>query len=87
MENVIIKGSELEQILSTAIPKVLQETLSSSYSSNPLKSAIDAEIKEHEGVIKQFVRGVMADILTKDEFKKKVSDELLMQIIQKGLRG
>ena len=87
MENVIIQVSELEKVLQVAIPQVLKETLTSSYSTNPLKNAIEAEIKEHEGVIKQFVRSVMADILTKDEFKKKVSDELLMQIIQKGLRG
>ena len=87
MENVIIQGNELEKLLQEAIPKVLKETLTSSYSTNPLKSAIEAEIKEQEGIIKQFVRGVMADILTKDEFKKKVSDELLMQIIQKGLRN
>ena len=87
MENVTIEGSELEKLLLESIPKVLKETLTSSYSTNPLRAAIEAELKEHEGVIKQFVRSVMADILTKDEFKKKVSDELLMQIIQKGLKG
>jgi len=86
MEDVIIKGDELQQIILKSIPEILKEKFKSSYS-NPLADAITEVLKEKDGVIKEFIREIISEMLNSEELKKKISNEVVMSIVQKGLRG
>jgi fructose-1,6-bisphosphatase len=69
MEDVIIKGDELQQIILKSIPEVLKEKFKSSYS-NPLADAITEVLKEKDGVIKEFIRDIISEMLNSEELKK-----------------
>jgi len=86
MENITIKGNELEAIITESIPKILKEKFTSSYS-NPLADAITAELKEQDGVIRAYIKSVIVEIVSNEELKKKVANEIIAQMIQKGIRG
>lgn len=86
MQDLKVGGAELEKIISESIPKILKEKFSSSYG-NPLADAIQEEIKSQDGLIKTYIRELIAEILTNEELKKKVANEIISQMIQKGLRG
>ena len=76
----------LQKIIVEAIPKLLAEKLSSSYS-NPISAVLDAEIKEMSGEIRIFVKSLLSNVLTKPEFKEKIADILIAKIIQNGLKN
>ena len=86
MSEIKINTEEFEKIVAEALPKILKETFTSSYN-NPLKTAVEAEIKESEGVIKQLIKDVFTKIFTNQEFKEKIANEVIASIIQKGIRG
>ncbi len=86
MENVIINGNELEKMIKESIPAILKDKFTSTHS-NPLADAIVTVLKEQDSVIKDFVRGVISEMLNSEELKKKISNEVVMSIVQKGLRG
>jgi len=83
MEDLILGQTEVEKILQEALPKVLKDIFTSSYD-NPLKKAIEEEIKSQEGEIKKFVSEMIAKILSDDAFKVKIANDLIGQIIKQG---
>jgi len=85
MEDIIIQKEELTKIIQEALPKTIKEIFTSSYDS-PLRNALREEINAQEGTIKKFVRDILTEILANNEFKIKVANEIIAQIIQKGLR-
>ena len=85
MEDLISKQEEVSKILQEALPKVLKDIFTSSYD-NPLKKAVEEEIKSQEGEIKKFVNEMMAKILSDEQFKVKIANDLISQIIKQGFR-
>ena len=85
MEDLILKQEEVSKILQEALPKVLKDIFTSSYD-NPLKKAVEEEIKSQEGEIKKFVNEMMAKILSDEQFKVKIANDLISQIIKQGFR-
>lgn len=86
MENVVIKSNELQKIIEESIPTILKEKFSSSYN-NPLSDAITKELTEQSGMIRQYIKELILEILTNDELKKKVANEIIAQMIQKGFKN
>ena len=86
MENIIMDGKELEKHIMEAIPKILKEKFSSTYD-NPLADAIKSVLVEKDSVIKDFIRDILAEMINNDELKKKISNEVVIAIVQKGIRG
>jgi len=86
MENIIMDGKELEKHIIEAIPKILKEKFSSTYD-NPLADAIKSVLVEKDSVIKDFIRDILAEMINNDELKKKISNEVVIAIVQKGIRG
>ena len=86
MENIIMDGKELEKHIIEAIPKFLKEKFSSTYD-NPLADAIKSVLVEKDSVIKDFIRDILAEMINNDELKKKISNEVVIAIVQKGIRG
>lgn len=84
MQDLVVDGDKFEKLFKAAFPKVISELLTSSYS-NPLKNAIEEEIKAQDGAIKEFVKNTFTNILTSPEFKDIVTKEVIAQIIQKGI--
>lgn len=80
-----IPNEELLKIIEESLPAVMKEMLSRSYS-NPIRDAIEEEIKSNDGLIKQTVKELLATVLTNAEFKEKITQELVSTIIKKGLR-
>ena len=85
MENIIMDGKELEKHIIEAIPKILKEKFSSTYD-NPLADAIKSVLVEKDSVIKDFIRDILAEMINNDELKKKISNEVVIAIVQKGIR-
>ena len=79
-------GKELEKHIIEAIPKILKEKFSSTYD-NPLADAIKSVLVEKDSVIKDFIRDILAEMINNDELKKKISNEVVIAIVQKGIRG
>jgi hypothetical protein len=86
MHDLVLKADEVAVILQEALPKVMKEIFTSSYD-NPLKKAVDAEIKNQEGEIKKFVSDMIAKILSDEQFKVKIANDLIAQIIKQGFRN
>lgn len=84
MENIIIDGKEFEPKIREAFVKQFEDILGSNYS-NPVKDAIIAELTKNDGAIKTMVRNLLAEVLTNESFKKLVSDELVKNLLVKGL--
>jgi hypothetical protein len=84
MQDLVVEGKKFEELIQKAFPEVISEMLTKSYS-NPLHDAIEEEIKAQDGAIKQFVKGVFANLLSSPEFKDTVTKEIIAQIIQKGI--
>ena len=84
MEDFVVKGDELKKIIQEQLPKVLKDKLTEGYG-NPLKTAIEEELKEHDGTIKSLVREIMGKVLSDKEFRDKLASEVIATIIQKGL--
>jgi uncharacterized membrane protein YheB (UPF0754 family) len=83
MEDLILKQDIVTNILQEALPKVLKDIFTSGYD-NPLKKAVEEEIKSQEGEIKKFVSEMIAKILSDDSFKVKIANDLIGQIIKQG---
>ena len=86
MEDIKINGEDLQKHIIESIPKILKDKFSSTYD-NPLADAIKSVLVEKDSVIKEFVRGILADMLNSEELKKKISNEVVLAIVQKGLRN
>jgi len=80
-----ISEEKIKEILKEKLPKWFAEQLSSDYS-NPLKDAVEEEIKAQDGIIKKFVREIFSDMLEDPKFKEEIGKEVIGKIISKGLR-
>ena len=84
MDDFKIEGAELQKIIIEVMPKLLKEKLTEGYS-NPLKTAIEEELKEKDGEIRKLVKDTLTSILIDDAFKNKLTQEIVSLIIKKGL--
>lgn len=84
MQDITVKGTELQKIIEDALPTIFKEKFSSSYS-NPIATMIEEEIKSNDGAIKLFVRDTINSILNDEKFKDLVTKEVVGSIIAKGL--
>lgn len=86
MKDITISGKQLQEALEAAMPKVISETLTSSYSS-PLAKVIGEELNSKEGVFRQLVSETISGALSDPEFKTRLADKVLENIISRGLKG
>lgn len=86
MENITIKGEEIQKVIEENLVKNLTDVLTSTYS-NPLRKAIEGEVAEQDGAIKKLVKESLSELLTSEDFKSLLSKELMAKIVEKGLRG
>ena len=84
MNDITVKGSELEEIIKTALPTIFKEKFSSTYS-NPIATMIEDEIKNNDGAIRLFVRETLTNILDDVKFKDLITKEVIGSILAKGL--
>jgi len=73
-----------EDVLQQAVNKAVLEALERGYS-NPVKDAVDEQMKENSGVIKELVKNVIAKSVTSDTFKKKLEAGVMQKMIEKFL--
>ena len=86
MEDITLKGDELQQIVKESLPKIFKEKFTSSYG-NPIAEMIEAEIKNNDGAIRLFVRDTISSILNEEKFKDLITKEVVGSILTKGLRN
>jgi hypothetical protein len=85
MEDFTFKSEEIGKIVLEAIPVVLKDKLTSSYSS-PISKVIEEEINAQDGAIRSYVRQLLTDILSDEKTKKRMADVLISCLIQKGMK-
>jgi len=85
-DEIKITEEKIKEILKEKLPKWFEEQLSADYS-NPLKDAIEAEIKEQEGVIKKLVKEILSSVVEDPKFKEEIGKEVIGRIISKGLNN
>lgn len=78
--NVEITGEQIR----AGIEKCMSEAFKSGYS-NPVNDAVQKALKEKEGQIHQFVYEIIADALSKPEFKEKLGEIVLSKMIELAL--
>lgn len=84
MEDLIIPADLVQQKMKEALPKILEDIFSSSYSS-PLRKVIDEELKSQDGVIKTVVSEIFTKALRDPKFKEQIGQVVLVKIVEKGL--
>ena len=82
--NLEITEEKIRSIIADKLPIWLEKTLSSDYS-NPLKDAIDAELKEKEGIIRTIVREIVASAFTDPKVKEMIAQQVIGKLVEKGL--
>lgn len=86
MEDLIISADLVQQSIKTALPKIIEDIFSSSYSS-PLRKVIDEELKSQDSLIKTMVSEIFTKALTDETFKTEMGQIVLSKIVEKGLRN
>ena len=86
MENITITADLIQTAIMNAMPEILKDKLSSSYSS-PIAKVIDAALKENEGQIAIFVSALISESLTDPAFKDKLAKVVLAKIVESGLKN
>ena len=85
MENVVITEEKIREILAEKLPIWIEKNLNSDYS-NPIKDAIEEELKAKNGIIREAVREIMAKVFNDEEFKKAIGDKVIQKVIERGLK-
>lgn len=80
MEDFILSGNNLKEMLKTQIPKLMENALKDSYDS-PIKKAIENEIKEKEWVIHVFIRKQLKEALESKDLKELVQEKIIENMI------
>ena len=83
-EEIKISEEKIKEILREKLPKWFEEQLRSDYS-NPLKDAVEEEIKAQDGIIRKFVREIFSNVLEDPKFKEEIGKEVIGKIISRGL--
>ena len=73
-----------EDVLQSAVNKAVLEALERGYS-NPVKDAVDEQLKETGGAIKELVRAVIVKTVTNESFKKKMETAVMQKMVDKFL--
>lgn len=84
MEDITVKGDELQKIIKESLPEIFKEKFTKTYS-NPIADILEKEIKSQEGAITIFIREQISSILTDDKFKDLITKEVVGAILSKGL--
>lgn len=71
--------------LKNVIEHNVESILKNDYS-NPVKTAIEAAIKEQDGPIKALVTEVIANAVSNPEFKEKISAAVIARMIEGALK-
>lgn len=83
MQNMTIEITE-EQIES-ALKAALTKALADSYDS-PVRKAVETAIKEKEGIIKKVVDDIIVQAVSNPEFKNRIADAVLAQMVNSALK-
>lgn len=75
-----------EDVLQSAVNKAVLEALERGYS-NPVKDAVDEQLKESGGAIKELVKSTIVKAVTNESFKKKMETAVIQKMIDKFLLG
>ena len=84
MEDIKLDSNVLRKIIEDSLPKIIGEKFSSGYG-NPINTVIDEEIKNHDGVIRDFIKQTIVSIFSDTQFKEKIASQVIALVIQKGL--
>jgi len=79
-----IKVNVTEEIIQNAVQKAVIEALERGYS-NPIKDAVDFEMKNQEGVIKQLVSKIISEAISKPECQEALKDAVMQKLVSKIL--
>jgi len=82
--NLEITEEKIRQIIAEKLPVWLEATLSSDYS-NPLKNAIDEELKQKDGVIRTTVREIIAGAFADPKVKEMIGQQVIAKLVERGL--
>jgi len=81
----ILTEKTIRTIITEKLPEWFKKELSSDYS-NPLRDAINTEIKNQEGIIKTLVREMLSTILHDEKFKAELVKQIIGRIIERGMK-
>lgn len=82
-DQIILSKQFIQEHIINAIPKVVGEMFERSYS-NPLKDALEAEIKENDGLIRVLVKELLVEVLADAKSKDSLKDAIVQKIIEKS---
>lgn len=85
MKDIIISTDLLIKTIEEAMPEVLKDKLSSTYS-NPFAKVIEEELNNKEGQIRTLVVEIISRAVNDEAFKKRLEEKVLETIIAKGLK-
>lgn len=83
-DQIVLSRQFITEKIVNAIPTVVGEMFERSYS-NPLKDAIEAEIKENDGVIRKLVKELILEVLSDAKTKESLKDKIVEKIIEKNM--
>jgi hypothetical protein len=83
-DQIVLTKQFITENIINAIPGVVGEMFKRSYS-NPLVEAIEKEIKEQDGVIRNLVKGLIVEVLSDAKTKESLKDKIVERIIEKNL--
>ena len=81
-----IKLEVTEEKLKEALASAVEEVFKSSYR-NPMVDMLTNLLKEKENILKEFLNGVITEVISKPEFREKMGDMVMQGIITKSLKN
>ena len=85
MTNITIEAKILQDAIETAMPEIIKDRLSSSYSS-PLAKVIEEELDNQDGFFRKLISETISKAVNDKEFKERLGEKVLEKIIEKGLQ-
>lgn len=73
------------QKIQEAFDKSATEIFKSDYS-NPVRTLMDAAIKENSGAIKKVVDEIIADAVSSPEFKSRIADAVIANMVKSAMK-
>ncbi len=84
LEEIKIPVETINAALQKCIPVVFEEIVNRSYS-NPVKDAIEAELKDNEGAIKLAIAEAVRLLVKDEKFSEMLKDKMVEKMLAKGL--
>ncbi len=85
MKEIKISSELLQEAIEIAMPEIIKDKLSSSYSS-PLAKVIEEELNKQDGFFRQLIAETISKAVNDVEFKKRLGEKVLEKIIERGLK-